>query len=126
MTKVLIVEDNPTHLKLAALLMHRAGYEVASALDAATGIALARERLPDLVLMDIQLPDRNGLDAVRELKADAATRAIPVIAVTSFLSEYSEREALEAGCAGFIAKPYHYADLIDLVRALLARPRGGN
>lgn len=119
MTTILIIEDNPGHLKLAALLMQRLGYDVLEAMDAAGGLRLARERHPDLILMDIQLPGMDGLTATRKLKQDAATSAIPVLAVTAYLAEYSERDIRAAGCAGFIAKPYHHAELRTAVEAAL-------
>jgi len=119
MKTLLIVEDNPAHMKLAALLLARAGYEVLSARDAATGLRLARERRPDLVLMDIQLPDLDGIEATRRLKADTATRDIPVIAVTAYLAQHSEQELLAAGCAAIIAKPYHYKDFLAAIAGAL-------
>lgn len=119
MSTVLIVEDNSGHLKLAAALLQRFGYDVLEAMDAAEGLRLAREKRLDLILMDIQLPGMDGLTATRELKQDAATSAIPVIAVTSYLMEYPEREVRAAGCAGFIAKPYHHAELRTVVEAAL-------
>lgn len=119
MKTILIVEDNPSHLKLATLLMERFGYAVLGAVDADAGLLLAREKHPDLILMDIQLPGMDGLEATRELKRDAATRDIPVIAVTSYLAEHPEQEARAAGCAGFIAKPYHHAELRAAVEAAL-------
>lgn len=119
MKTILIVEDNPSHLKLAAALMERFGYAVLGAADAGAGLRLARENHPDLILMDIQLPGMDGLDATHELKRDAAMQDIPVIAVTSYLAEYPEREARAAGCIGFIAKPYHHAELRAAVEAAL-------
>src|SRR5574340_537851 len=82
MAKVLVVEDNPANLKLTALLLEKAGYAVLRAEDADAGLALARAELPDLILMDIQLPGMDGLAATALLKQDPATRAIPVIALT--------------------------------------------
>lgn len=119
MTTILIIEDNPSHMKLATLLVRRFGYEVLGAADAVEGLRLARARHPDLILMDIQLPGMDGLAATRELKRDAATRDIPVIAVTAYLAEHSEKEVHAAGCAGFIAKPYHHAELLAAVKAAL-------
>lgn len=119
MTTLLIVEDNPNHLKLVAALLQRFGYDVLEAVDAAEGLRLAREKCPDLILMDIQLPDMNGLSATRELKQDAATRVIPVVAVTAYLAGHPEHEARAAGCAGFIAKPYHHAELRAVVDVAL-------
>jgi two-component system cell cycle response regulator DivK len=119
MSTILIVEDNPSHMKLASLLVRRFGYEVLGAPDAETALRMAREQRPDLILMDIQLPGMDGLTATRLLKQDAATRGIPVIAVTSYLTEFPERETRAAGCAGFIAKPYHHAELLAAVEAAL-------
>ena len=121
MTTILIIEDNPAHRKLAGLLLQRFGHATLGADSAAAGLRLAREERPDLILMDIDLPDMSGLDATRQLKADAATRAIPVIAVTAYLAEFPEQEARAAGCAGFLAKPYHHAEL----RAAVAAALGG-
>lgn len=118
---ILIVEDNPSHMKLASLLVRRFGYEALGAADAATGLAIAREQRPDLILMDILLPGMDGLTATRLLKQDAATRDIPVLAVTSYLAEHPEQETRAAGCAGFIAKPYHHAELLAAVEAALGK-----
>lgn len=119
MKTILIVEDNPSHMRLAADLLKRSGYAVLQAGDGASGLRLASEQLPDLVLMDIQLPDMDGLDATRALKADAATRHIPVIAVTAYLDGHPEETAVAAGAAGIIAKPYHYKDFLAAVAAAL-------
>lgn len=119
MSTVLIVEDNLAHAKLAALLLERAGYAVLQAGTAEVGIKLTLERQPDLVLMDIQLPGMDGLSAIRQIKADPRTQAIAVVAVTSFTSAHPESEALAAGAADFIAKPYHYKDFLAVVARLL-------
>lgn len=119
MKTLLVVEDNPAHLKLAKLLLEKAGYAVLAASDAETGLRLAREARPDLVVMDIQLPGMDGLAATRLLKQDAATRAIPVLAVTAYLAAHPERDILAAGCRAIIAKPYHYQDFLAAVAAAL-------
>ena len=119
MTTILIIEDNTGHMKLATVLMQRVGYQVLSAGDAEAGLRLASEHKPDVILMDIELPGMDGLAATRQLKEDSATSAIPVIAVTAFLAAHSEQDARAAGCIGFIAKPYHYADLLAAVAAAL-------
>ena len=124
MNEVLIVEDNPLHAKLAAAVLTNAGYSVSLADTAAEGVRLAIERKPALIIMDIKLPDGNGLDVVRKLKANDATSAIPVIAVTSYLDAQPTNEALAAGCAGFIAKPYHYTELIEYVALLIKKAQG--
>ena len=121
MKTILIVEDNPAHMKLAVLLLQRSGYAVLTAADATAGLRLARERRPDLIVMDIQLPDLDGIEATRRLKADAATRDIPVIAVTAYLAQHPEQELLAAGCAAIIAKPYHYQDFLAAIAAALGK-----
>lgn len=119
MTRILIVEDNPGHLRLAVMLVQLAGYQALEAVDAQEGIRLALADPPDLILMDLQLPGMDGLAAARLLKQDPRTRDIPIIAVTSFVANVSEPEARAAGCAGFIAKPYHHADLLAALDAAL-------
>lgn len=119
MKTILIVEDNPSHMKLAADLLERSGYTVLRAADAESGLPMAREHRPDLVLMDLQLPGMDGIAATRMLKADAATRPIPVIVVTAYLDAHPEAEARAAGAAALIAKPYHYKDLLAAVAAAL-------
>jgi two-component system cell cycle response regulator DivK len=125
LTTILVVEDNPTHLKLAKLLLEKAGYAVLTAADAdaETGMQLAQVQQPDLIVLDIQLPDFDGLTATRRLKQNATTCAIPVIAVTAFQSDYTEKESSAAGCVALIAKPYHYQDFLTVVQAALnSRP----
>lgn len=119
MTRVLIVEDNPANMTLAVLLMQTAGHEVLSAIDAEAGLALARAGHPDLILMDIQLPGMDGLQATALLKADAATRDIPVIALTALAMKGDEERIRAAGCDGYIAKPLSYKNLLAIVTAHL-------
>lgn len=121
MAKVLIVEDNPANLTLATFLLKSAGHTVISATSAETGVALAREEQPDLVLMDIQLPGMDGLQATALLKGDAATRAIPVIALTALAMKGDEERIRAAGCDGYIAKPLAYKDFLATVSAQLVR-----
>jgi two-component system cell cycle response regulator DivK len=121
MKTILIVEDNPSHMKLASALLSKSGYAVLAAADAESGIALARAKRPDLILMDIQLPGMDGLAATRRLKADAATRDIPVIAVTAYVAAHPERDILATGCAAIIAKPYHYKDFLAAIGAVLGK-----
>lgn len=119
MSTVLLVEDNPSHARLAFLLLEHAGHAPLRVANAESGLALARERQPDLVLMDIDLPGLCGLDALRRLKADPATAAIPVVMMSSYLADEPQAEASAAGAAGFISKPYHYVDFLAAVRAAL-------
>lgn len=119
MTTVVLIEDNPAHARLATLLLERAGHAVLHAASAEVGLALAREQVPELVLTDHDLPGMCGLDILRRLKADPATTAIPVVVMSSYLADKPQAEALAAGAAGFLAKPYHYVDFIAAVRAAL-------
>jgi len=102
---VLLVEDNPMNLELAADLLRAAGYAVLEAMTGREGLALAVARLPDLVLLDIRLPDMDGLDVVRALRADPRTAALPVVAVTAQAMKGDEQAARSAGCSGYITKP---------------------
>jgi len=120
MKRILVIEDNPTNLKLAATILAKAGYDVAQALDAPSGIARAHELRPDLILMDVQLPGMDGLAATRELKQHPETKAIPVIALTAFAMKGDEQKMLAAGCDGYIAKPIRYLDFLARIEAALA------
>lgn len=119
MTTILIVEDNPLHMTLAATLLELEGYVVLKSGNAGDGLMLARARQPDLVLMDIMLPDMDGLEAVKKLRADKATRALKVIVLSSFRDEYNETEILDSGANAFLAKPYHHQDFLNTVRSVL-------
>lgn len=119
--KVLVVEDNPANMKLAVLVLEQAGYRVLQAGDAADGLATARSESPDLILMDIQLPGMDGLAATRELKADPATCGIPVIALTAYAMKGDDEKMRAAGCDGYLAKPFHYPDLLAAVALHLKR-----
>jgi len=121
MAKVLVVEDNAANMKLATLLLNKAGHTVLSAMDAEAGLALARAELPDLILMDIHLPGIDGLEATKLLKQDIATRAIPVIALTAMAMKDDKEHSLTAGCDAYIAKPIRYQELWDTINALLAK-----
>jgi two-component system cell cycle response regulator DivK len=120
MARVLIIEDNPTNMTLAVFLLRQAGHSVLSATDAEAGLALARggER-PDLILMDIQLPGMDGLEATRQLKLDEAMRSIPVIALTALAMKGDEERIRAAGCNGYIAKPIRYKAFLASVAAQL-------
>jgi two-component system cell cycle response regulator DivK len=119
--KVLIIEDNPANMTLATFLLKSIGHDVISATDAETGLILARGEQPDLVLMDIQLPGMDGLEATGLLKKDEATRAIPVIALTALAMKGDEEKIRAAGCDGYIAKPLAYKDFLATISAQLAK-----
>jgi two-component system cell cycle response regulator DivK len=125
MARVLVVEDNAANMTLATFLLESAGHAVIGAADAETGLTLAREEQPDIVLMDIQLPGMDGLRAIALLKQDEATRRIPVIALTALAMKGDEERILAAGCDGYIAKPLSYRDFLATVSTHLrvAPPR---
>jgi len=122
MARILIIEDNPANMKLASLLLRHAGHAVLCAVDAETGLTLARGSRPDLILMDIQLPGMDGLTATALLKQDPVTGAIPVIALTALAMKDDQDRSRAAGCDAYIAKPLRYQQLYDTINALLARP----
>jgi two-component system, cell cycle response regulator DivK len=119
MARILVVEDNPTNMTLVTFLLAQAGHTVLEASDAEVAIRMAREEQPALVLMDIQLPGMDGLEATKALKQDDTTRAIPVIALTALAMKGDEERILGAGCNGYIAKPIRYQDFLATVAAAL-------
>jgi len=119
MARILIVEDNRDNLELAVFLLESAGHTVLSAVDAEAGLALARSELPDLILMDIQLPGMDGLEATALLKGDDATRAIPVVALTALAMKGDEERIRAGGCDGYIAKPIRVQTFLAAVAANL-------
>ena len=121
MAKVLIVEDNPANMKLATFLLQSAGHTVLNATDAEAGLTLARGEQPQLILMDIQLPGMDGLQATVLLKQDDATRAIPVIALTALAMKGDEERIRAAGCDAYISKPMPYKEFLSTVAEQLAR-----
>lgn len=121
MAKVLIVEDNPANMKLAIFLLESAGHTVLSATNAEAGLTLARNERPNLILMDIQLPGMDGLEAIVLLKREDATRAIPVIALTALAMKGDEERIRAAGCDGYIAKPLRYQEFLATIAAQLTR-----
>lgn len=120
MARILIVEDNPANLKLATLFLSRAGHLVLPAVDAEAGLALALAEGPHLILMDIQLPGMDGLTATTILKANPATAAIPVIALTAMAMKSDQEKSRLAGCDGYITKPLRYQELYAAIDELLA------
>ncbi len=103
--RVLVVEDNPVNLELVVALLEEQGCRVLTAQTADAGLRLVAVERPDLILMDVQLPDMTGYDATRSLKTDPATAAIPVVAITAQAMRGDEAKAREAGCDGYLTKP---------------------
>jgi len=115
---VLYVEDNEFNRKIVRHLLGRTSYRLIEAEDGEAGVTTAREAVPDLIIMDIQLPKLSGLEATRQLRADPVTAPIPVIVITSFALAGDEAKAREAGAAAYLAKPYSPRELLEMIRQL--------
>jgi CheY-like chemotaxis protein len=116
---VLIIEDNELNMKLVRSMLKLSHYQVLEAKDAESGILLAREYSPDLILMDIQLPGIDGLDATKIIKKDPILKHIPVVALTSYAMQGDEEKAISAGCTGYIAKPIDTRNFLDILSGYL-------
>jgi len=119
--RILIVDDNASHMKLAAHMLELGSYQVLLAANAEDGIELAHKERPAMILMDLRLPGKDGLTAIRELKADPATSGIRIVAVTSYRAEDSEHSIRASGADGFIFKPYHYDHFLGTIKTILER-----
>ena len=116
MNLILIVEDNEKNLKLVRDVLQVKGYETLEAGTAEDGIKIARDRMPNLILMDIQLPGMSGIEALKALRAEPATAAIPVVAITASVMQQDRQEIMKAGFDGFIEKPINLRGLLDTVQ----------
>jgi two-component system cell cycle response regulator DivK len=121
---ILIVEDNEKNLKLVRDVLQHKGYQTIEAGTGEEGVRLAKSRIPDLVLMDIQLPGMDGITALGELRADPATRTIPVIAVTASAMTHDRKKIMAAGFDGYQSKPIKVKEFMDAVREMLDRRSG--
>jgi len=121
MPKILLVEDNEMNRDMLSRRLMRKGYEVVLAVDGPSGVEMARTQAPELVLMDMSLPVLDGWEATRRLKADAATRHIPVIALTAHAMSSDREKALEAGCDDYDTKPIELSRLLGKIEVLLRR-----
>lgn len=122
MQRVLIVEDNDLNLKLFRDLLEAHGYESVETKDGREALRLAREIQPNLILMDIQLPEISGLDVTRQIKSDPMLKDIPIIAVTAFAMKDDEEKILQAGCQAYIAKPISIHHFMETIRTFLESP----
>jgi two-component system, cell cycle response regulator DivK len=117
--RILVIEDNELNLKLVRDVLGYAGYEVVEARTGEQGVELAAECLPDLVLMDLQLPGIDGIEALRQLRASPLTQDVPVVAVTAFAMREDRERALRAGFDGYLEKPFGVRELPGQVRSFL-------
>ena len=116
---ILYVEDNEPNRMIVRDLLKRTSYNLIEAHDGEAGVAMALEHLPDLILMDIQLPKISGMEAMRRIRANPATAQTPMVAITSFALSGDDQKAKEAGATAYLAKPYSPFDLLKLIRKLL-------
>ncbi|MGB5618185.1 MAG: response regulator [Desulfobacterales bacterium] len=112
---ILVIEDNELNMILIRDLLELEGYRVIEAYDAERGLQIAREKKPDVILMDIQLPGMDGLTATRLIQKDPVLREIPIVALTAYAMEKDKKEAIAAGCIGFIAKPIDTRSFVNTV-----------
>jgi len=115
---ILYVEDNEFNLKIVRQLLSRTSYRLIEAVDGEQGVATALRELPDLILMDIQLPKLSGLDATRMLRGDPRTAQVPIIVVTSFALSGDDKKAQDAGASAYLSKPYSPRELLAMIRKL--------
>jgi CheY-like chemotaxis protein len=123
--RVLIVEDNVDNFELVRFLLERAGYEVLSAANGLEGLDAAKRERPDLILMDLSMPEMDGWNATMRLKANEETHSIPVLALTAHTLPGDRKRAIDAGCDGYISKPINVASFDKLVATLLRQARAG-
>ena len=125
MAKILVVEDNEENWDMLSRRLLRRGYEVEHALDGQQAVALAASSRPDLILMDVNLPVLDGLEATRQIKATAGTAPIPIIALTAHAMSGDREKALQAGCDDYHTKPVEFPRLLEQIEALLGRATAG-
>lgn len=119
MKRILIVEDNPDNMYLIGFIVRKKGYEVIEARNGQEGVELAIKETPDMILMDIQLPDFDGLETTRRIRKSDLNVDIPIIALTSYAMTGDRQKALEAGCNGYIEKPINPDTIMDEIEKFL-------
>lgn len=122
MSRILIVEDNPQNLKLATIILRGEGHTIEAAPDAEEAEVMIGQSPPELILMDLGLPGKDGYTFARELRTRPETRDIPILAVTSYAMRGDREKAMEAGCSGYLTKPIARRELIQMVASLLRPP----
>ncbi|HEV8533836.1 MAG TPA: response regulator [Methylomirabilota bacterium] len=117
--RILLVEDNEFNRKIVRDLLSRQPYDLLEAHDGEAGVEAARRELPDLIIMDVQLPKLSGLEATRRIRAEPAIAKIPIIVVTSFALSGDAKKAMDAGASAYLAKPYSPRQLLEAIRKML-------
>ena len=123
--RILIVEDNMDNYELVRFILERAGYDVFLAVNGRDGVTAARLQKPDLILMDLGLPEMDGWIATEKLKSDEATKSIPLYALTAHTLPAERKRALLAGCDGYVSKPIHMQGFLEVVEGVFLKLRGG-
>lgn len=118
---ILIVEDNMDNYELVRFILERAGYDVFLAMNGRDGVAAARLQKPDLILMDLTMPEMDGWLAAKKLKSDEITKSIPLYALTAHTLPSERKRALEAGCDGYVSKPIHMAGFLEMIERALGK-----
>ena len=113
--RILIVEDNMDNYELVRFVLERAGYDVFLAVNGRDGVDAARLQKPDLILMDLGMPEMDGWTASQKLKSDEATRSIPLYALTAHTLPQDRKRAMQAGCDGYVSKPIHVQSFLDII-----------
>ena len=119
--QILVVEDDMDNYELVRFILERAGYDVFLAMNGRDGVAAARVQKPDLILMDLTMPEMDGWLAAEKLKADEATKSIPLYALTAHALPSERKRALEAGCDGYVSKPIHMAGFLEMIESALGK-----
>ena len=119
--RILVVEDNMDNYELVRFILERAGYDVFLAVNGRDGVAAARFQKPDLILMDLGLPEMDGWLAAEKLKSDEVTKLIPLYALTAHTLPSERKRAIEAGCDGYVSKPIHMNGFLNMIEAALGK-----
>jgi two-component system cell cycle response regulator DivK len=120
--RILVIEDNEDNRRIIRDLLTSLGYQLIEAADGMEGVAMAQSHRPDLILMDIQLPEMDGYEATRQIRAVPELKTVPIIAVTSYALSGDEAKARDAGCDGYVAKPFSPRELLARIREFLPDP----
>lgn len=119
--RILVVEDNMDNYELVRFILERAGYDVFLAVNGRDGVAAARFQKPDLILMDLGMPEMDGWLAAQKLKADEKTKSIPLYALTAHTLPSERKRAMEAGCDGYVSKPIHMSGFLNMIEGALSQ-----
>ena len=121
--RILIVEDNMDNYELVRFILERAGYDVFLAVNGRDGVAAARLQKPDLILMDLSMPEMDGWVATEKLKADDLTKSIPLYALSAHTLPSERKRAMQAGCDGYVSKPIHMMKFMDVIDGVFVENR---